>query len=385
MRIGFFSTMGGLPWGGSEELWSRAAAVLISQGHEVAFNCRRWPTAPAPLKRLIDTGARAHFRSRQRLGRSIRQPLERMRLLGMAYVGWLRKAKPDFVVISFACPTDDPQIADACRLLGIPYAIVLQAAGANHWIPPRSVPVFQSAYSGAAQSFFVSAENRDFVETNLSLDLSATEIVDNPFSVRSNAAPNWPASHAYWKLACVARIHFPSKGQDLILRALRADKWRTRPLQVSLWGEDHGNLNQVLRQIEMFGLGGQVRYAGVHHDIESLWAEHHGLLLPSRVEGNPLALIEAMLCGRMAIMTNVGRAAELMDDNTSGFIAPAGTAELVDEALERAWQRRHDWQAMGQRAASAIRQRHSLRPAEDFAGRILDLARPITRGRTSAA
>ena len=61
MRIGFFSTMGGLPWGGSEELWSRAAAVLINQGHEVAFNCRRWPTVPAPLQRLIDSGARATF------------------------------------------------------------------------------------------------------------------------------------------------------------------------------------------------------------------------------------------------------------------------------------------------------------------------------------
>ena len=88
-----------------------------------------------------------------------------------------------------------------------------------------------------------------------------------------------------------------------------------------------------------------------------------------------------MLCGRMAVVTNVGRAAELVDDNASGFIAPAATAELVDEALERAWQRRHEWQAMGQRAAIAIRQRHSLRPAEDFADRILELASGRTRGR----
>ena len=57
-----------------------------------------------------------------------------MRLLGLAHVRWLRKTKPDFVVISFACHTDDPQIATACRLLGIRYAIVLQAAGTNNWI-----------------------------------------------------------------------------------------------------------------------------------------------------------------------------------------------------------------------------------------------------------
>jgi glycosyltransferase involved in cell wall biosynthesis len=92
------------------------------------------------------------------------------------------------------------------------------------------------------------------------------------------------------------------------------------------------------------------------------------------MEGNALSLIEAMLCGRMPITTDVGRAAELIDDGTSGFIASAATAYLIDEVLERAWQRRHDWQAMGQEAARAIRQRHSLTPSKDFADRILALA-----------
>jgi hypothetical protein len=71
------------------------------------------------------------------------------------------------------------------------------------------------------------------------------------------------------------------------------------------------------------------------------------------------------------IVTDVGRVSELVDDNRHGFVAPAATVGLVDEAMERAWQRRHEWQAMGQLAAAAIRQRHSLRPAEDFADAIL--------------
>ena len=80
------------------------------------------------------------------------------------------------------------------------------------------------------------------------------------------------------------------------------------------------------------------------------------------------------MCGRMAITTRVGRAAELIDDNESGFIAPAATVELLDDALERAWSRRKKWRAIGQRAAQVIRARHSLRPAEDFADRILSAA-----------
>jgi glycosyltransferase involved in cell wall biosynthesis len=111
---------------------------------------------------------------------------------------------------------------------------------------------------------------------------------------------------------------------------------------------------------------------GFCNDIDQLWREHHALVLPSRFEGNALAMIEAMLCGRMPIVTDVGRVTELVDDNRSGFIAPAATVQLIDDAMERAWQRRHEWQAMGALAAADIRKRHGLTPPQDFAQAILD-------------
>jgi glycosyltransferase involved in cell wall biosynthesis len=203
--------------------------------------------------------------------------------------------------------------------------------------------------------------------------------------VSLNAAPGWPSPDPHWKLACVARIHFTSKAQDLLLKVLRQPKWRSRPLQVNLYGSDNGNLAQLRQLIDLYGIQEQVRYGGFATDIEALWSEHHGLLLPSRVEGNALSLIEAMICGRVPITTDVGRAAELIDDEVSGFIAPAATIELVDQVLERAWQRRHDWQAMGQFAARTIRQRHSNWPGEDFADRILDVATRRTSDRQLAA
>ena len=385
MRIAFFSTMASLPWGGSEELWTRAAMALLDEKHQVAFNCLKWPTTAAPLQRLIDAGAAPHFRSPLRLGRTLRQALVRLHLLRLKYMRWLRTCKPDFVVISFSCHTDDPQIATTCRLLGIRYAIVLQAAGPHNWIAHRALDDCRSAYADAERCYFVSAENRDILETNLAIDLSRCEIVDNPFQVSLDAAPVWPSTEPCWKLACVARVHFPGKSQDLLARVLRLPKWRARPLKVSLWGTDDGFLAQFRQLIDLYGIQEQLTYGGFATDIEALWSEHHGLLLPSRVEGNALSLIEAMMCGRVPITTNVGRAAELIDDNQSGFVAPAATVELVDEVLERAWQRRHDWQAMGQRAARAIRERHSLRPGEDFADRILAVASQAKSDRRLAA
>src|SRR3954453_3336006 len=138
MRIAFFSAMGGLPWGGSEELWSRTAATLLKRGHQVSFNCIAWPAIPAPLQQLIDLGAEPKFRSRQRMGRTLRQTLQKLRLTGFRYVGWLRKCRPGLGVISFSCHTDDPQIANTCRLLGLPYVILLQAAGPHNWIDART-------------------------------------------------------------------------------------------------------------------------------------------------------------------------------------------------------------------------------------------------------
>lgn len=371
MRIAFFSAMGGSPWGGSEELWSRAAAILLQRGHQVAFNSLAWPNVPAPLQQLIRLGAEPKFRSRQRMGRTLRRTLQKLRLTSLRYVGWLKKSRPDLVVISFACHTDDPQIANTCRMLGVPYAILLQAAGPNNWIEARNIEDYSAAYGSARRNYFVSADNRDLVESNLAMEIPRAEIVDNPFAVRSDAAPSWPITAPLWKLACVARVHYPTKGQELIVRVMRMPKWRARPLHISLWGSDSGSLNTLRRALDIYGLNRQISYGGVSDNIEKLWAEHHGLLLPSRVEGNALALVEAMMCGRVPITTNVGRACELIDDNESGFIAQAATETLLDDALERAWNRRDDWRAMGQRAAHAIRTRHSLSPAEDFADSIL--------------
>jgi glycosyltransferase involved in cell wall biosynthesis len=275
------------------------------------------------------------------------------------------------MLVSVGYHLDDVGITQTCRLLGIPYGLLVQAANPYQFVEPRYYDGLRAAYAGAARCYFVSEQNRNVLETNLALDLSDSEIVDNPFQVRPHAAPAWPEGDKLWKLACVARIHFHSKAQDLLIDVLRKSKWRSRPLEVSLWGADGGSLRQVETLIKLHGLEKQLVVAGYSHDIEALWSQHHGLILPSRFEGNALAMIEAMMCGRMPIVTNHGRAAELVDDNRTGFIAPAPTAALLDDAMERAWQLRHEWKSMGALAAQTIRQRHSQNPPKDFAEALL--------------
>jgi glycosyltransferase involved in cell wall biosynthesis len=98
-----------------------------------------------------------------------------------------------------------------------------------------------------------------------------------------------------------------------------------------------------------------------------VWAEHHALVLPSRHEGMPLAVVEAMLCGRVCIVTDVAGNTEFIDDGVTGFVAPAPTASLFRDALERAWDRRGEWRQVGAAAARAVRERVSADPVGFFA------------------
>lgn len=371
MRIAFYSTMAGMPWGGSEELWSRAAAVLLERGHYVSINYKKRKTLVPPLERLRQLGADLYWRRGLRVGRKLRKVLAKLHIGQNPSISWLRHARPDLVVISIGYHLDDLSITQSCRSLGIPYALLLQAASPYQFIETHSFDRFRDAWAGAAKCFFVSHQNRKVVENNVALDLSDSQIVDNPFQVSLDAQPEWPTNDKLWKLACVARIHFLSKAQDVLLEVLRQPKWRGRPIQASLFGADGGSLRQTQELITLHNQHKQVVIRGFVNNIEDVWREHHAMVLPSRFEGNALAMIEAMMCGRVPIVTNVGRVNELVDDNRCGFVAPAATVELLDQTLERAWQRRDEWQAMGRLAAAAIRERHSLHPAEDFADHIL--------------
>src|SRR5262249_59661917 len=97
-------------------------------------------------------------------------------------------------------------------------------------------------------------------------------------------------------------------------------------------------------------------------DIAALWAENELLVLTSRSEGTPLSLVEALVCGRAAVVTDVGGNASWVKDGETGFVAEGLTAESVGAALERAWRARARWPPMGGRARQQARGAAGRRP-----------------------
>ncbi|MFK7766532.1 MAG: glycosyltransferase family 4 protein [Mariniblastus sp.] len=383
MKFGFYSCMSGMPWGGSEVLWQRAARKLQIEGHDVTVNFKWWSYKAPTLEHLEEHGASIWYRNQPPLPFLQRQTEMVKGIFGVGSKdlprdcsgsAWLDAEKPDAVLITLGYHPDPIMIADECHKRGIPYGINLQCASNFFFIHGDRVDEYRHWYQKAQKVFFVSEENQHKLENNIALKLENAEIVANPFNVDYNSAPEWPKDDSEYRIALVGRIHFQSKGQDLIVDMMRSDKWRNRKIKIRFYGHDQGNKRQLLDLIRMHGLEDQLEFVGFSDSVEGIWEENHALILPSRYEGAPLVVIEAMLCNRIAITTDIGRNRELIDDNESGFVALGPTVELLDEALERAWQRRNEWRQMGELAGKLIRERYSDDPVRDFAGDIKRLA-----------
>jgi glycosyltransferase involved in cell wall biosynthesis len=86
--------------------------------------------------------------------------------------------------------------------------------------------------------------------------------------------------------------------------------------------------------------------------------------MPSRSEALPIALIEAMVCGRTAAVTDVGGISEWVEDGRTGFIAEAATVKSFSAALERAWAQSSALETMGNEARAAALKKIDPQPGK---------------------
>jgi glycosyltransferase involved in cell wall biosynthesis len=371
-----FVSSNSTPWGGSEELWSATAAALAGSGHRVSVLKANIDRREPRIRRLIDLHCRISdlqqlrfFTRFPRLQRAASPLITSQRIAQIGLEASL--FKPDLVVISQGMNFDGLHYANAIRRLKKPYVLISQKAGDVYWPADATRARMRVVYQGAVACYFVSEHNLRLTEEQLGFALPHARVVRNPFLVPWEPRHDWPSEDDGLRLACVGRIFPAEKGQDLLLRVLARDKWRNRPISVTLYGSGHHGVG-LEKMAAYFGLT-SVHFGGFVEDVASIWNENHGLILPSRCEGLPLVLVEAMLSGRVAITTDVGGSAEILADGRTGFLAAAATEDAVDDALERAWQRRGEWRAIGAAAAVAVRTHVPSDPAQVFAGLLQQL------------
>lgn len=375
-RISFVSTMTGAAWGGSEELWHGTARRMRKNGHEVGISIYQWPQTPRQVTELAELGCDVEFRP---LKKSLQNKMvEKIFRRGRendipdASLKWLKRTAPDLVVISQGFPLEGVSWMLACRKLGIKYAGVIQAASEIWWPPDSLMDGLREAYADAAGLYFVSRSNLDLMEMQCGMKLQNASVVSNPWNVEVDDVVPWPAETGILDLACVGRMDPRAKGQDVLLAVLAMDKWRARPVRLNFYGSGP-SVGSIKRLVEMWDLK-NVFFKGQVADVSRIWAENHALVLPSRFEGLPLVIVEAMLCGRPVITTDVAGNAEYLTEGVNGFIAAAPTRQLVDDAMERAWSARAEWRDLGEHARADVLAVLPKEPYEAFESKLLKIA-----------
>lgn len=367
-------------WGGSEVLWSRSAELLARRGSEVRVSAPDFGKPTVELERIRAAGGRVDYRRPKSFARRLahnflRSDYRRQHVRAMGN-------GVDLVVISQGSIADGLPWIEAANDAGFKYVIIVQGATEFFWPQDNTAERLASGFENAVCTFFVSEATLSLCRRMFGTPLRCGRVIRNPFKVRYDVQLPWPTNLSDGvSLACVASLVISTKGQELLLRVLGLPQWRERKVRLSLVGA--GKHERALRRLTKQQNLTNVDFMGHQEDIEHVWASHHALLLPSRMEGMPLVVVEAMLCGRPCIATDVGGNRELIRDGINGFLAKAPTVELIDEAMNRAWENRRRLREMGERAAHDVRQWVSAHPVEDFVRELVVLAdvetlRPIS-------
>ena len=359
-------------WGGSEELWSQTALNLVASGFAVSASVH----CNSPLHDRVQALSRGGVEVRPR---ALRYPIWRLwRRLTAKYEGllvaevrrFLETNDPLLVVFSSGGPVAPIELLDLCIAKRVPFVTIGQANTENWWPEDDEAERYRNALLAANRCYFVSKGNMRLFEKQIGCELSNAEIIRNPFQVKFDASPPWPLTENGEVLfACVGRLHPPSKGQDVLLESLAHPSWADRNWRLTLYGEGPMKTS-IQRLVQRLRLENRVIFAGHVAVVEDIWWSNQVLVMPSRCEGLPLAMVEAMLCGRPVIATDVGGHSEIIEDGISGFLAEAPTVPSMLKALDRFWACRAEIQDMGKVAAERIRQIIPQNPVTEFTNKI---------------
>lgn len=355
MRV-LFLAISTAPFAPNDLLFYRTAEELLRDGHDVMISPWDWGERNAAEYRHIETqGARLHYRPRRaRPDAFVARQVAKVR-------HWLRDPAadwhfidafaPDAIVVSDAATyhfLSVPGLVDRLERTTAPYFTISQYNDENTSLPEQSYRAARRVIPRARGTIFVSRRNLDVARRQLCDDLDNAIVVHNPPNLTDWRAVPFPASGPA-RYCMVARLECAVKGQALLMQVLSEPQWRERDWRLDLYGRgpDEAYLRDLIGYLR---LDDKARLRGFATDLVALWAEQQVLVVASSGEGKPLALTEAMLCGRPAVVTDVAGNAELIAHEHTGFVAHSPTLNCLREAMEQSWQARSRWGEMGARA-----------------------------------
>lgn len=350
MKIAFISLMKILPWGGSEDLWYKAAKLALKQGHEVYSLTQRWNNIPDKISELSKLGAKTLFYDSPPTS-LVSKVASRLKLTS-APGPRVPSVEADVYIISNGSTWDFIRfrpLVEPFATRVTPYILISQH-GFEHGdiVEERNRAYAVQIIEQAAKFFFVAERNLEVAERQLAARITNSQLISNPLNTQGRTIKAYPSSPSLL-MACVARLECDVKGQDVLLQALSSEQWLSRDFRLKFYGTGpHRQYIQTL--IEFYGLQHRVTLEGHVSDVDQIWETNQVLILPSFNEGTPLSLLEATMAGRTALVTDVGDNGRYIVPGKTGILVGTASVNCLRAGLEELWHSREHLEGLGQQA-----------------------------------
>ncbi|NIJ18480.1 glycosyltransferase involved in cell wall biosynthesis [Sphingomonas naasensis] len=304
--------------GGAERQLCHLANELTERGHAVAVATWASPEV-ADCYELLPGIARFHLRRHELHGGKIRRALTMgrswLRLLSL-----IRREKPE-TIISFSDVSNIMCVA-AAKLMGLP-AIVSIRNNPDAWMKPHWHSPAIWAYRRAA----VVVQTGAVADWCRARDINVVSVIPNMI----HRVPELTKPRERLIVAVGSLQH--RKGHDLLIRAFaKADAlnpgWR---LALLGQGPELDPLRQLANEL---GVGDRVEFRGFVVNVHEAMARASIFALPSRFEGLPNALLEAMALGLPCVAADCDYGPRsVITDGHDGMLVPVGDIGALGDAL----------------------------------------------------
>jgi glycosyltransferase involved in cell wall biosynthesis len=321
--------------GGAGNASAHVAQALADQGQEVTVLTCRFDHLPRDTRekgvRVIRVPSLRHSESRS-------GPGEQLSFMLGAVLGGLRLIrpwKPDGVIAFFGVPSG-PTGWVLQKFFGIPYVVSLRGGDVPGFRPydfalyHRLIgPVIRMVWRGAG-AVVANSEGLRNMAQEFAPDL---EIQVIPNGVDGEEFYPVPRSWDPPRLLFVGRLVY-QKGLDVLFKALADLKDIDWMLTIVGDGAEREHLE---KQVDDLDLAERVCFAGwvSHDDLLDYYQEANLFVFPSRHEGMPNALLEAMSSGLPALATRIAGNEELVLDGENGILVPPDDRVALREALRK--------------------------------------------------
>jgi glycosyltransferase involved in cell wall biosynthesis len=158
--------------------------------------------------------------------------------------------------------------------------------------------------------------------------------------------------------------HEQAKGIDRALVAMKPLRDRHPDAVLLVAGRDGGQTAELRRLANGAGLAGTVRFLGHRDDLDDLYRAADVFVLPSRREGLPGSLLEAMAVGLPAVVNGLPQVREVVDDDQARIV-DANDPTALASALSDVLCDRAGSEAMAARAADRFMREFTIDRSAD--------------------